>query len=110
MSWAGAGKGRGGRPWRRKRDAIMKRDGYLCQWCKRAGRVTEAREVDHIVDVALGGSDDQANLEAICVECHKLKTHGVPEGESPMRERKPPRVQMLRVERVQTISTSKVSS
>lgn len=68
------GKGRGGRPWRRKRDAVMRRDQYLCQPCKQQGRITEATEVDHIVNVAEGGSDDEANLQAICTECHGVKT------------------------------------
>jgi 5-methylcytosine-specific restriction protein A len=68
------GSDRGGRPWRRKRDAIMKRDNYLCQSCLRVNRVTEAKEVDHISNLAQGGTDDPGNLEAICVPCHKVKT------------------------------------
>jgi len=68
------GQGRGGRPWRRKREAVMKRDQYLCQPCKAQGRITEATEVDHIVNVAEGGSDDDMNLQAICTECHGVKT------------------------------------
>lgn len=68
------GHGRGGRPWRRKREAVLKRDGYLCQPCKRAGRITEATEVDHVVNLAEGGTDDATNLQGICTECHKVKT------------------------------------
>ena len=68
------GKGRGGRPWRRKRAAVLKRDGYLCQCCKRAGRVSLATEVDHVIPQAEGGSDDETNLQAICEPCHKTKT------------------------------------
>lgn len=52
----------------------MQRDQYLCQPCKHQGRITEATEVDHIVNVAEGGSDDDTNLQAICTECHGLKT------------------------------------
>lgn len=63
-----------GRPWRRKREAVLSRDRYLCQQCERAGRVTVATEVDHIVSIAANGSDDDENLEAICAECHKAKT------------------------------------
>lgn len=71
MSW---GSGRGGRPWRRKREAILVRDCGLCQPCKRKGLITAAVEVDHIRNKARGGTDDDANLESICSECHEAKT------------------------------------
>lgn len=67
----GWGSGRGGRPWRRKRALILVRDEYTCQAC---GTVTLDLEVDHIINVAQGGTDDEANLQALCVPCHKLKT------------------------------------
>jgi 5-methylcytosine-specific restriction protein A len=67
----GWGSGRGGRPWRRKRAAILLRDEYTCQAC---GIITLQLEVDHIVNRARGGSDDEENLQALCVPCHKLKT------------------------------------
>jgi len=68
------GQGRGGRPWRRKREAVLKRDGYLCQPCNRKGKLSLAKEVDHIVPVAEGGTDEDRNLEAICKPCHHAKT------------------------------------
>ena len=68
------GHGRGGRPWRRKRDEIFKRDKYTCQVCDRVGGELE---LDHIVNVARGGTDDDSNLQTICVPCHKPKTHAV---------------------------------
>lgn len=68
------GQGRGGRPWRRKREAVMKRDQYLCQLCKQKGRITEATEMDHIVNVAEGGTDDESNLQALCTPCHDAKS------------------------------------
>lgn len=67
-SW---GSGRGGRPWRRIRDRILLRDRYACQHC---GRVGEDNEVDHIVNVAQGGTDDDSNLQTLCPDCHKVKT------------------------------------
>jgi len=72
--WEGAGKGRGGRPWRRLRQQVLDRDHWLCQTCKREGRVTQAQEVDHIKPVSQGGDDSLANLEAICKPCHRRKT------------------------------------
>lgn len=68
------GKGRGGRPWRRLRESILMRDKYLCQPCLRAGRYTEAQEVDHIIPLAKGGTSEPAQLQSICVECHTKKT------------------------------------
>ncbi|MGY2157160.1 HNH endonuclease [Pseudomonas tolaasii] len=67
-SW---GSGRGGRPWRRKRGAILIRDNYTCRVC---GLTTKDLEVDHIINVARGGTDDDGNLQAICIPCHKSKT------------------------------------
>ncbi len=60
-SW---GSGRGGHPWRRKRAAILVRDNYTCRVC---GLITKDLEVDHIVNVAQGGTDDDDNLQAICI-------------------------------------------
>lgn len=60
--------------WDVTRDRILVRDKYLCQRCYRSGIYTQAREVDHIVPKSRGGSDDDTNLEGICIRCHMLKT------------------------------------
>ena len=52
----------------------MKRDNWLCQPCQREGRVTPAREVDHITPKSKGGTDALDNLQAICIPCHAAKT------------------------------------
>lgn len=65
------GSGRGGRPWRRIRDRILVRDRYTCQQC---GRIGDDNQVDHIVNVAQGGTDDDSNLQTLCIPCHKAKT------------------------------------
>ncbi|WP_288395881.1 HNH endonuclease [uncultured Acinetobacter sp.] len=65
------GQGRGGRPWRRLKAKIHLMDKYTCQCC---GVVTMELELDHIVNVAQGGSDDESNLQSLCVSCHKEKT------------------------------------
>lgn len=44
-----------GAKWDKLRVRILKRDKYLCQECLRAGRVTEAKTVDHIIAKAHGG-------------------------------------------------------
>lgn len=68
------GRGRGGRAWRRLRDAVAERDRYLCQECRRKGRVTPFQSVDHIVPEAEGGRSVPSNLEALCGPCHSAKT------------------------------------
>lgn len=66
------GNGRGGRPWRRKVEAVKLRDQYTCQAC---GRITDDGEVDHVVAISKGGSDDLSNLAWLCREpCHADKS------------------------------------
>lgn len=64
------GSGRGGRPWRRIRERVLKRDGYLCQPCRRKGRLTPAAEVHHVKALSQGGTDDDGNLLSMCSDCH----------------------------------------
>lgn len=62
--------------WKRKRAAILKRDGYTCQRCKRYGRTVEATVVHHIKHAdeypELAYVDD--NLVSLCDACHN-KAH-----------------------------------
>jgi 5-methylcytosine-specific restriction protein A len=53
---------------------ILKRDCYQCQPCKREDRLTPGHIVDHKTPKFEGGTDDEANLQAICQACHKAKT------------------------------------
>lgn len=65
--------------WQRLRLLVLARDLYLCQACKRAGKLTplnQSAPVDHVIplrerrDLRLS----MGNLEALCVDCHSLKT------------------------------------
>lgn len=60
--------------WEKTRERILDRDCNLCQPCLRTQRVTVATQVDHIIPKAAGGTDDESNLQAICVPCHAEKT------------------------------------
>jgi 5-methylcytosine-specific restriction protein A len=62
------------RRWEAKRAQILQRDRHLCQPCLRAKRFTKATEVDHIKPRAQGGNEEPDNLEAICGECHEVKS------------------------------------
>lgn len=73
--------GRGGRPWRRKRERIFNRDNFLCQIHSKRGELVavsldgvNAGVCDHIVPLSEGGTDDDSNLQTICQACDKEKT------------------------------------
>jgi 5-methylcytosine-specific restriction enzyme A len=64
----------------------------LCQMCDKQSIIKPATEVDHIAPLFKGGTDDMDNLQALCADCHKIKTlhdvsrktpcgvDGIPEG------------------------------
>ena len=58
--------------WKRKRESILRRDGYQCRRCKRYGRQRPATTVHHIKhfdefpELAL----DNENLISLCESCH----------------------------------------
>lgn len=62
-----------GRPWQRRR-ADWLSEHPLCAHCKAEGRVRAGSEVDHVVPLADGGADDEANLQTLCPEHHAAKT------------------------------------
>jgi 5-methylcytosine-specific restriction endonuclease McrA len=64
-----AGKGSTYR-WRQLRKLILARDGYVCRIAgpKCTGIATE---VDHVVALADGGTDDVSNLRAACLPCNR---------------------------------------
>ena len=57
--------------WRRLRESVL-RDDPLCAECKRAGRVVQARLVDHIDGDAT--NNERTNLQGLCWPCHSAKT------------------------------------
>lgn len=64
-----------GRRWMAIRSSILSRD-PLCVECLKQDRVTASQEVDHIVPLSRGGTDDEENLQGLCVDCHKVKSAG----------------------------------
>jgi 5-methylcytosine-specific restriction enzyme A len=55
--------------------ALVLSEEPLCGVCLAHGRTTASAEVDHILALEDGGTDDRDNLQGICVDCHKIK-HG----------------------------------
>ena len=46
----------------------------LCVMCQARGRISAAVHRDHIVALANGGEDTEANTQGLCEECHREKT------------------------------------
>lgn len=56
--------------WPITRARILERDNNRCHVCDGPG----AAEVDHVIPAAEGGTDNDTNLAAIHVSCHRSKT------------------------------------
>lgn len=50
------------------------REHPLCVVCGQHGKVTPATQLDHVVPIHKGGTDDDANLQGLCHDCHADKT------------------------------------
>jgi 5-methylcytosine-specific restriction protein A len=74
-----------GRAGVKQRDRRLQRTNYLCEMCDKEGRVQKADFVDHVLALAHGGSDDDANTQNLCARHHDLKTRA----EFGLRPRKP---------------------
>lgn len=66
-------KRRYGRSWKRIRDRYIK-EHPLCEMCFAEGKAVEATEVHHKLHLAEGGTNEAANLQALCKSCHN-KVH-----------------------------------
>ena len=56
------------------RERILKRDNGLCVHCLAAGKATIATEVDHIIPLFKGGTDDDDNKQSLCHPHHSDKS------------------------------------
>jgi 5-methylcytosine-specific restriction endonuclease McrA len=68
------------RQWRKIRERILRRDGYICQYCGQ-----EADTVDHVIPRRLNGLDTEDNLVSSCRKCNLSKG-----GRFFVRQRTPP--------------------
>ena len=57
-----------------KRNARLSQQEPLCVRCQAKGRVSVAKEWDHIIPLWKGGKDEESNLQGLCTPCHKDKT------------------------------------
>lgn len=63
---------RGG-SWTAKRQRVALSYGYRCACCKEVW-VSSRDEIDHIIPLEQGGSNDESNLQSLCINCHKEKS------------------------------------
>lgn len=63
----------------RLRFDVLRRCNFACYYCGvPAALGLKALHVDHVIPVALGGTNDPWNLVAACWDCNAGKTNGVP--------------------------------
>lgn len=69
----------------RTRFAVLERDGWTCRYCGRGRAQGAVLHVDHVVPLALGGSNEDSNLVTACDLCNLGKSA------RPLRRDPPPR-------------------
>lgn len=63
-------------------------DGYSCP-LKGSPFDEAGYEIDHIIPLSDGGSNDKSNLQALCLMCHRVKSNRASSIEKPKKEKKP---------------------
>jgi regulator of replication initiation timing len=58
---------------RQLRHEVFVRDGYRCRECGASVEDGATLEIDHILPVAKGGTNDIDNLQTLCKECNRAK-------------------------------------
>jgi DNA-directed RNA polymerase subunit RPC12/RpoP len=59
---------------KRLRFEVFKRDGFACRYCG-ANPMSEVLQVDHVVPVSKGGTNDPVNLVTSCFSCNSGKSN-----------------------------------
>jgi len=62
-----------GRAGQRDRREVLTAEPF-CRHCLENGLHVASEVVDHIINLAAGGSDDRDNKQALCTPCHDAKT------------------------------------
>jgi len=59
---------------KRRRFAVLRRDGFACRYCGSTVEDGVALHVDHVIARSRGGSDDSENLVTACSDCNLGKS------------------------------------
>lgn len=62
-----------GRKWMRICADMARREPF-CRVCMARGIQSVGRQTDHIVPLWQGGTDDESNLQRLCMDCHDEKS------------------------------------
>jgi len=62
-----------------KRECVIIRDNFQCQYCGREITSAADYEVDHIIPVARGGKENYLNLVTACYACNRKKLDKTPQ-------------------------------
>ncbi len=54
------------------RKYVFERDQYLCQSCGK-NQTHSKLTIDHIIALAIGGTNDLSNLQTLCFDCNRRK-------------------------------------
>jgi len=56
------------------RKYVFERNSYQCQSCQKIDLTAKNLQVDHIIPLAQGGSNDCSNLQTLCAKCNREKS------------------------------------
>jgi len=56
--------------WHKIRKEIFERDNFVCQYCGKIGGILE---IDHIIPMSKGGTNELSNLTTSCKQCNRKK-------------------------------------
>ena len=56
-----------------RRFRVLQRDNFRCQYCGRTAKDDVRLEIDHIVPLCKGGTNEDSNLITCCMPCNRSK-------------------------------------
>ncbi len=56
------------------REFVFKRNNYQCQSCQKIDLTAKKLQVDHIIPLAQGGTNEFSNFQTLCAKCNREKS------------------------------------
>ena len=54
--------------------SVCDRNNYQCQSCQKIDLTAKILQIDHIIPLKQGGTNDISNLQTLCAKCNRQKT------------------------------------